>query len=158
MRSTLISYVLCSIVFYTKDQHSRKKPKGWGVRISSDGDDQHQFPLDTPFRELTTWAPLVSSGVIQFSSRAVKREKHLRLYSRGVIIHVDDVSPSRAPFFLAPWSLSSLTPYGFFHDSFTDSKVRITNHLLIIIVINLVQERLGLTVGILYNLLTRVKV
>lgn len=33
-----------------------------------------------------------------------------------------------------------------------------TNHLMIIIVINLVQERLGLTVGILYNLLTRVKV
>lgn len=29
---------------------------------------------------------------------------------------------------------------------------------MIIIVINLVQERLGLTVGILYNLLTRVKV
>lgn len=34
-----------------------------------------------------------------------------------------------------------------------------TNHLMIIIVINLVQEPgLGLTVGILYNLLTRVKV
>ena len=33
-----------------------------------------------------------------------------------------------------------------------------TNHLMIIIVINLVQERLRLTVEILYNLLTRVKV
>ena len=65
MRSTLISYVLCSIVFYTKDQRSRKKnPRvvvvvggvvgGGGVRISSDGDDQHQFLLDAAFRELTT--------------------------------------------------------------------------------------------------------
>ena len=33
-----------------------------------------------------------------------------------------------------------------------------TSHLMIVIVIILVQKRLGLTVGILYNLLTRVKV
>ena len=164
MRSTLISYVLCSIVFYTKDQRSRKKnPRGGGgggggggVRISSDGDDQHQFLLDAAFRELTTWTPLVSSGVSQFSARAMKRQKLVSLYSRGVIIHVGDVSPSRATFFLASWSL--FKPKKHHKVSFTDSKVRMTNHLLIIIVINLVQERLRLTVEILYNLLTRVKV
>ena len=156
----LTSFVLLFLIL-TKDQHSRNKnSQGWGGgRRGSDlkwRGWSASILLDAAFRELTTWTPLVSSGVSQFSSRAMKRQKLVSLYSRGVIIHVGDVSPSRATFFLASWSL--FKPKKHHKVSFTDSKVRMTNHLLIIIVINLVQERLRLTVEILYNLLTRVKV
>ena len=110
----LTSFVLLFLVL-TKDQHSRNKnSQGWGGGGGGGSDLKWRgwsasILLDAAFRELTTWTPLVSSGLSQFSSRAMKRQKLVSLYSRGWSFTWATCVPRAPRSFLRPDHFSSLS-------------------------------------------------